>query len=406
MFFHFVASTRDGKIEKGEIEAGSQENAVELLRAKDLLVITLREKKKINFHLSKVLEGFGFVSNLEKVVFTKHLSLMLKAGLTLNETLGVLRDQTNSSKMKKIVGNLLTVVEKGEPLASGLARYPKIFSNFYVHAVRAGEESGDLEENLIHLAEQLLKDFDLQRRVKSAMMYPMVVLGATAILGIALSIVVFPKLARLFKTFKIELPLLTRMLLATTDFLQHYAVYLAILVVALFFLLRWILRRKTIRPYFHKFILKIPIFGKIVKNLNLARFARMLGSLLRSGLPIGKALEITAQTLGNYSYKLNLAKVANEVNQGEKMQKILAVFPELFPPMVCQMVSVGEKSGKLEEVLFYLAEFYEAEVDATTKNLSTILEPVLLVVIGIVVAGVALAIVTPLYQLTSGMKIR
>jgi type IV pilus assembly protein PilC len=308
--------------------------------------------------------------------------------------------------MKKIVGDLLGVVEKGESLASGLARYPKIFSNFYVNAVRAGEESGDLEENLVHLAEQLLKDFDLQRRVKSAMMYPLVVLGATAILGIALSIVVFPKLARLFKTFKIELPFLTRMLLATTDFLQHYAIYAAILAVALFFLLRWILTSKAARPYFHKFILKIPIFGKIAKNLSLARFARMLGSLLRSGLPIGKALEITAQTLGNYSYKLNLAKVAGEVSQGEKMQKALAGFPELFPPMVCQMVSVGEKSGKLEEVLFYLAEFYEAEVDTTTKNLSTILEPVLLVVIGIVVAGVALAVVTPLYQLTSGMKIR
>ncbi len=406
MIFHFVASTKKGKSEKGEIEAANKKNAADLLRAKELLVISLHEKKKINLHLSKIFDRLGFISNIEKVVFTKHLSLMLRAGLTLNEALGVLGEQTNSSKMKKIIGSLVEMVEKGETLASGIARYPKIFSNFYIHEVRAGEESGELEENLVHLADEMMKDFELRRRVKSAMMYPMVVLGATVILGVSLSIIVFPKLARLFKTFKIELPLLTRMLLATTDFLQHYAIHAVVLVIFLFFIFRWILRTKAVRPYFHKFIIRITVFGKIAKNLNLARFSRTLGSLLRSGLPIGKALEITSDTLGNFAYKIELAKVAHEVGEGEKLSKILAVFPELFPPMVHQMISVGEKSGKLEEVLFYLAEFYEAEVDAATKNLSTILEPVLLVIIGIVVAGVALAIVTPLYQLTSGMKIR
>lgn len=406
MLFHFVASTKEGKIEKGEIEAANQNSAVELLRGRSLLVIAIHEKKKINFHASKILERFGFVSNLEKVVFTKHLSLMLRAGLTLNESLKILREQTNSSQMKKVIDSLIKKVEEGEPLSSGLANYPKIFSNFYINAVGAGEESGDLEDNLVHLADQMIKDFDLRRKVKSAMMYPLVVLGATVILGVSLSIVVFPKLARLFKTFKIELPFLTRMLLAVTDFLQHYALLAVVAVIILFFVVRWILRRGAIRPHFHRFILKIPISGKITKNLNLARFSRTFGSLLRSGLPIGKALETTADTLGNYSYKLNLAKVSQEVGQGEKLSKCLAAFPEIFPPMVSQMVAVGEKSGKLEETLFYLAEFYEAEVDAATKNLSTILEPALLVIIGIVVAGVALAVVTPLYQLTSGMKIR
>jgi type IV pilus assembly protein PilC len=406
MRLHFVASTKDGKIEKGEIEAANRENAVDLLRGKGLLIIALHEKKKIHFHASKILDRFGFVSNLEKVVFTKHLSLMLKAGLTLNESLSTLKEQTNSSQMKKIIESLVKKVEDGKSLASGLSEYPQIFSNFYVHSVGAGEQSGDLEENLIHLADQMTKDFDLRRKVKSAMMYPLVVLGATVILGVSLSVVVFPKLARLFKTFKIELPFLTRILLATTDFLQKYALFAAVIIVFLFFALRWVLRRGPIRPYFHRFILRIPIFGKITKNLNLARFTRTFGSLLRSGLPIGEAIQTTSDALGNYAYKLNLAKIGREVGQGEKLSKSLTAFPEIFPPMVCQMIAVGERSGKLEEVLFYLAEFYEAEVDATTKNLSTILEPVLLVLIGVVVAGVALAVVTPLYQLTSGMKIR
>jgi type IV pilus assembly protein PilC len=406
MRLHFVASTKDGKIEKGEIEAANRENAVDLLRGKGLLIIALHEKKKIHFHASKILDRFGFVSNLEKVVFTKHLSLMLKAGLTLNESLSTLKEQTNSSQMKKIIESLVKKVEDGKSLASGLSEYPQIFSNFYIHSVGAGEQSGDLEENLIHLADQMTKDFDLRRKVKSAMMYPLVVLGATVILGVSLSVVVFPKLARLFKTFKIELPFLTRILLATTDFLQKYALFAAVIIIFLFFVLRWVLRRGPIRPYFHRFILRIPIFGKIAKNLNLARFARTFGSLLRSGLPIGEAIQTTSDALGNYAYKINLAKISREVGQGEKLSKSLAVFPEIFPPMVCQMIAVGERSGKLEEVLFYLAEFYEAEVDATTKNLSTILEPVLLVLIGVVVAGVALAVVTPLYQLTSGMKIR
>lgn len=405
MFFHFVASTKKGKMEKGEMEASNERAAVESLRARDLLVITLHEKKKLNFHASKIFDKLGLVPNLEKVVFTKHLSLMLRAGMTLNEALDTLRGQTNSSQMKKIIGDLLRGVEKGESLASGLGRYKKIFSNFYTSAVQAGEESGELEENLSRLAEQMMKDFELRRRVKSAMMYPVVVLGATTLLGLALSIVVFPKLARLFKTFDIKLPLLTRMLLATTDFLQHYILYAAGLLVVLVVILRWISERKTVRPVLHKLILRLPVFGKISRNLNLARFARTLGALLQSGLTIGRALEITTETLGNYSYKKNLSLVSIEVSKGGKLSKSLATFPTLFPPMVCQMVSVGEKSGKLEEVLFYLAEFYEAEVDAATKNLSTILEPVLLVVIGVIVAGVALAVVTPLYQLTSGLRI-
>lgn len=406
MLFRYIISTKKGQIQKGEIEAADIASATTALRKKGFLIISLEEKKKLIFRPEKILNFFGIVSNLEKVNFTKHLSLMLKAGLTLNESLKILKDQTTSLQFKKIFSHLIKVVEGGETLSAGLAHYPRIFSDFYINVVRAGEKSGALEENLEHLALQLMKDFELRRRVTSAMAYPLVVLSATLILGVSLSLFVFPKLARLFKTFKVELPLLTRMLLVVTDFLEHWAIYAGLAAIVLIFILRWILRLKVIRPYWHKFILYLPLFGKIARNLNLARFARGLGSLLKSGLPIIQSLEIAANTLNNYSYKFVLKKAKIEVEKGEKISKALSLYSLLFPPMVFQMIAVGEKTGRLEETLFYLAEFYEDEVDIATKNLSTILEPVLLIVIGVVVGGVALAIITPLYQLTASLKIR
>jgi type IV pilus assembly protein PilC len=406
MLFRYIISTSQGQIQKGEIEAVDQAGAAETLRKRGLLIISLEEKRKLILKPEKILSLFGYISNLEKVTFTKHLALMLKAGLTLNDSLKILRDQTTSFQMKRIVGFLIKRVEEGQPLSAGLARYPRMFTAFYVNIVQAGEKSGTLEENLEHLAVQMMKDYELRRRVKSAMAYPIVVLSATIILGVSLALLVFPKLARLFKTFKVELPLLTRMLLDVTDFLQHWAVYTGLAIVVLIFILRWILRRKAIRPYFHKFILQIPIFGKVAQNLNLARFARILASLLKSGLPITQSLEITANTLNNFSFKISLKRVNQEIEKGESFSKSLSAYSTVFPPMVFQMIAVGEKTGRLEEVLFYLAEFFEDEVDTATKNLSTILEPVLLIAIGIVVGGVALAIITPLYQLTASLKIR
>lgn len=404
--YHYIVSTKRGEIQKGEIEAMDQSSAVDALRKKGLLIISIEEKRKLFFKPEKILSLLGYISNLEKVTFTKHLSLTLKAGLTLNDSLKILKGQTTSFQMKKIIANLIKIVEGGKPLSSGLARYPRFFSDFYINIVRAGEKSGTLEENLEHLSLQMTKDLELRRRVKSAMAYPIVVLTATVILGVSLALLVFPKLARLFKTFKVELPLLTRMLLAVTDFLQHWAAYTGLAIVILVFVLRWLLRRKAVRPHFHKFILKLPLFGKIAQNLNLARFARILGSLLKSGLPIVQSLEITADTLNNFSFKISLKKANQEVEKGESFSKSLAAHSAIFPPMVFQMIAVGEKTGRLEETLFYLAEFYEDEVDTATKNLSTILEPIILIVIGVVVGGVALAIITPLYQLTASLKIR
>jgi len=409
MQFRYIIATKKGEIKKGEIEAFNEREAADALRKKGWLIISLEEKKKFGLaglKPEKFLGFFGYVSNLERVNFTKHLSLTLKAGLAINDALRILKDQTASFQMKRVIGHLIKTVEDGRPLSIGLAKYPKIFSEFYINIVKAGEKSGTLEENLEHLAVQMTKDFELRRRVKSALMYPAVVLSATVILGVSLSLLVFPKLARLFKTFKVELPLLTRMLLAVTDFLEHWAVYTGLAIVVLFFVLRFILRTKPIRPYWHKFILDLPLFGRIARNLNLARFSRSLGSLLKSGMPIVDSLEITANTLNNFSYKINLKKAKEEIEKGEKLSKALSPYASIFPPMVYQMIAVGEKTGRLEEVLFYLAEFYESEVDTATKNLSTILEPVLLIVIGIVVGGVALAVITPLYELTASLKIR
>lgn len=341
----------------------------------------------------------GRVGLTQKAVMAKHLAVMLKSGLSITEALSVARDSA-SGRMSGILGAVLKAVESGHTLSSSLAEHPKIFSGFFINAVYAGETSGMLAESLENVAEQLGKEKELISKVRGAMVYPVIVLAAAIILGAILSFVVLPKIIPLFEGLKVDLPFSTRMLIKFSRFMERHGSLVLTSGAFLVVFSIWLSRRTFSKPFTHRLLLYAPISKSVSRNVNLARFCRTLGMLLKSGVTIDAALNITADTARNYYYRRALAQAGRDVGRGAKLSESLERFNYIFPPLVTRMIRVGEESGRYEETLFYLANFFEVEVDAATKSLSAAIEPILLLTMGLVVGFLALSIITPIYDIT------
>lgn len=347
--------------------------------------------------------SFGGVTLTDKAVLAKHLAVMLKSGLTIAEALDIVASQAKG-KFKKILLSILKSVESGNSLSSSLAKFPQVFSSLFVNTTLAGEASGNLEKNLDNVAEQLKKEKELVSKIKGAMIYPVVVMAGAAVLGLVMAFLVLPKIIPLFEGLKMDLPFTTRALIWVSHVIEDHGQAIFFGLVALVALFYWLVKQPFSRPATHLFFLKFPIIKTITKNSNLANFCRTLGTLLKSGLNIDEALEITKDTVSNHYYKKSLARISVRVKQGTKLSDNLAEYEHLFPRLVTSMIKVGEKSGNLEETLFYLAEFYDSEVDIATKSLSTAIEPILLIVIGLAVGGLAISIITPIYKITGNIQ--
>ena len=347
--------------------------------------------------------GIGRVSLTEKAVFAKHLAVMLSSGLTIWEALDI-AEESAKGKMASVVRKVKMSVEAGNPLADSLAKYPKVFSGLFVDVVRAGEQSGTLAENLENIALQLKKEHAIVSKVKSAMAYPAVVLFAAIGLALAMAYYVLPQITPLFTGLKIDLPASTQAVIWFSDLMREDGTLVVLSVLVGIPLIVWLLKRKAARPMTHWVLLNFPIVKQISRNSNLARFSLTLGTLLKSGLAIDEALTITKSTVSNFHYQKALESVLKHVEQGGGFADNLAKHKHLFPKLVTSMVHVGERSGDLDDSLLYLAEFYEAEVDGATKTLTTSLEPMLLIGIGLVVATLALAIITPIYEITGSIR--
>ena len=400
MRFKYSATTPQGKIENGVIDARSSGEAAEQIRAAGMLVVSLRRDTGGSF---VNLLGIGWVPNVVKVTFAKHMSLMIKAGLPIDEAVRVLAEQAQGRFRKALMG-VLTAVEGGRQLSEGFAQYPKIFSELFIATIRAGESSGTLEQSLEDLAQQLTKSYDLQRKIRGAMIYPVLVLVAAAGIGMGLSLFVLPRVIGLFDSITVELPLATRLMIGFSRFMVAYGAPFTVGAIAAIFGLFQLLAWKPVRPFSHAVLLRLPIFGTLTRNYNLAMFARTMATLLKSGITIGDAFEIASNTLRNARFKRALLRVQQGTETGVPASTVLEEFPRLFPSIATRMLAVGERSGKLEETFQYLAEFYEDEVDVTTKNLSTVLEPVLLIIIGLTVAYIAVAIITPIYNFIGNIE--
>lgn len=346
--------------------------------------------------------SIGRIKAVDKILFAKHLSIMLKSGLAISEALDILYKQTKG-RMKNVVAGIKNSVESGNSFSSSLADTKNVFSQMFISSVYIGESSGMLSENLENIADRLSREQELKNKVKGAMFYPSIVMILAFGLGLVMSFVVLPKILPLFNGLDIDLPMSTRFLIWFSAFIQNNSGKIIFILFVSVVAFIWFIRQEFSRPITSFIILKIPIVNKINCNNNLAIFCGTLGNLLKSGLNIDEALDITRGAVGNYYFKKSLEQVALKTRQGNKLTDSLEEYGELYPDLAVSMLKVGEKSGRLEETFFYLSEYYEAEVDNSTKKLSVAIEPILLIFIGLVVGGLAISIITPIYQLTGGV---
>lgn len=351
--------------------------------------------------LQRFLRG-GRVSLQDKINFARHLSIIIRAGLPLLEGLRIIKKQTANKTLLVVLERLVADVSGGQFLASSLERFPELFDQFFVNVVRVGEASGTLADNLLYLAEELKKARSLKNKIKSAMIYPLVIMAATIVLISFLVFFAFPKLLPLFAGLNVPLPLPTRILIATASlFLNNWLwVVVAILAAALVF--RALLLIRPTRFLLDQLLFRMPIFSGLVVDINMANLARVLGVLLKGGIKIVEAVAITSHTLDNLVYEKELLRASEEVRRGEPLARYLAQQKRYFPPLLSGLIEIGENTGNLEENLGYLADYYREESELRIHNLTTLIEPALLLVMGLLVGFVAISVITPIYSVTQG----
>lgn len=344
------------------------------------------------------------VSFKEKIVFTKHVSTMINAGIPLLETLDTVKEYAKNSYFEEVLTVIKDDIENGSNLKTALEKFPKVFDHFFIGIIGVGEESGTLAENLKFLSDQMNKEYRLRAKIKSALAYPAIIFIAMLVMGTFISLFVLPRLVDFFGSFDIDLPLPTKILLFLSILMRDHGLLIFAGLATFLVGFRMLIGTKKFKPIWHLALLKMPLIGELIQFGQLASFGRNMGLLLRSGVTAINALTITSNSLSIIKFKDDISQVARSLDSGNSMGDSLdnKKYWE-FPPMISRMVKIGEKSGKLEDTFNYVGDFYEDEIDNLSKNLSTILEPFMLVVIGLGVGFLALAIISPIYELTGSI---
>ena len=396
--FTYIAITKDGHKENATINAVSAAVAGHLLKEQGLLPTEIKEKGAGNSGI-RLFKSFSRVSLDEKITFIENLSIMIKAGISVPRSLQILARQTGNKGFQVILNDVYSQVESGKSLGEALAKYSSTFSNIFVSMVKVGELSGNLDKSLEYLVIQLKREGELKSKTKGAMMYPAVIVSAMLVIGILMSIYVLPSLTATFKDSAVALPITTRIVIAFSDFMSAHAIIVigGLLVCIGGFIAG--LRTENGQRALDFVLLHFYILNAIVKKINLARFARILSSLLKSGIPILEALEVVSASLGNAYYRDFTEQAAKDVKVGKALSESIGTDNSMFPMLMIQMLQVGEESGTVETILDQIATHYEADVDNVLNNLSSILEPLLLLVIGGVVGFLALALIAPIYNI-------
>lgn len=402
----YTAKSYDGQTKGGEAIAQDEKNLAQQLRSDGFLVtsISLVQEVDTNSVSVKFMDRFQSVPLKEKMVFARNLSIMVASGLTVSRALNNLAVQTENKVFKKILLDIYEEVQSGKSLSEGLAKYANIFGELFVNMVRVGETAGNLDEVLKIVAVQLEKEHDLTSKVKGAMIYPGVILTVMLIIGYIMLTFVLPKLLGVFKDMGTELPPMTKFIVGLSDLFRNNGLATGIGIVLFIIFMQWYLRQPAGKRTLSWVSIKAPIFSPLIKQMNCARFARIYSSLLKSGVGSIEALKIISRTLTNHYYQKVLLDSVEDIQKGVSLSKVLSEHPDIFPVLVSQIVQVGEETGKTEIVLLQLAEFYEDEVDQITKNLSAIIEPVLMVFIGGAVGFFAIAMLQPMYSMMDSVK--
>jgi len=402
--FQYTAKNQAGETKTGVLEAKDETTLAQMLRQEGFILTQVKnaeaepQKKKISFTV--FLKGiFGRISVVDKLMFTRHLAIMVNAGFSLHKALEALAQQTENRNFQKVIQDLADRIRKGQTFADSLAKHPKVFDNFFISMVRVGEKGGNLEEVLRILTEHLKQEHEFISKVRVALAYPAVIVTAMVGIGILMMIMVVPKITAMFEELNTALPITTQILIAISKFLSRYYLIIGIaLVVLSFFLIRFYKTKKG-KQFFSWLFLKIPFFNKITQKINCARFSRAFASLMKSGVPIVESLNITAQILGNVFYTQSLIDAAEAVKKGKTIHDSLSAYDKIYPALVGQMIGVGEQTGELAEIMQKLADFYEEEVTNITQNLASIIEPVLMILIGAAVGFFAVSMIQPMYSM-------
>ncbi len=404
MKFKYREQDKEGKIVEGIAESQDTFSLAKEIRERGGIPMSIKEISDKEGKSSLSFDLFKRVKLSEKIVFTNNLSGMLSAGLSLTRSLSVLEKQTANNTFKEILRSLIDDINKGGTLSSGMKKYPKVFSGIFVSMVRAGEESGSLPKTLSEVGVTLKKAYDLNRKIKGALIYPSVIIGVIIIIGILMMVYVVPTLTATFKDIGVELPAATKIIIFISDTLsQHFLLFilgLGIIVGSGFLLAKLDFTKR----YFDLFTIKVPVLGTLLQEMNTARTARTLSSLLSSGVDVSHALTITEDVLQNIHYKELIHNAITSIEKGIPMSVSFKANTHLYPVMVGEMIEVGEETGNLSQMLMDIANFYEGEVDNKTKNLSTIIEPVLMIFIGVAVGFFAVGMMKPMYSVMDNIQ--
>jgi type II secretory pathway component PulF len=349
--------------------------------------------------------SFVRFSAKEQTLFAKRMAFLIKAGVPIVECLTLIRSQTKSKGKGKVYDAVIADVSSGQHLATSLGKFNRLFGDFAVNLIRVGENSGGLSQNLAYLADELQKKQVLQRKVIGALVYPIFITVATLGVTAMLTAYIFPKLMPIFTSLHVELPLTTRILIWTSSYLRDWG-FLTLLGVILVGMALAYIRNKSepFRMFCDRVLLGVPFAGSITRASNLTNFCRTVGLLLKSGIRVTNALEVTAESTKNRVYRKACAEIAAQVVRGEPISKGLAAYPHLYPDILTHMIAVGERTGNLSNTLTYLGELYESEVDELTKTLSSSIEPVLMIVMGLLVGTIAVSVITPIYDITQHLN--
>jgi len=400
--YNYIAKSIEGRKKKGKKQTNNKRDLARLLKSEGFFLISAeaqkKKKKKMEISIS-----FGRVSLTDKLMMTRNLQVMVSAGVSLPKALDVLTLQTKNKRFEKILTGMKEDIIKGLALSVAVTKYPKIFPEIYCSMLKVGEQTGKMEEILDILAVQLERQYKLRSKVRGAMVYPLVIIGAMVLIGIVMLVKVVPQLSETFIELGIDLPLMTRFVIALGNFFVSYWYIVILLLAGMPFLIITLSRSKSGKRFLDNFFLRIPVISSLLKKVDCAYTSLALSAMIQGGVPIVTALKISSGAVSNVYFKEALKVAAEEVKKGKKLSAAMSAFPNLYPQLFLQMLKIGEETGKTSDMLTKLADFFEEQVNNVTQNLSSIIEPVLLIIIGAMVGFFAVAMVQPMYSIMEGM---
>jgi type IV pilus assembly protein PilC len=403
--FKFKAKKPTGEIYTAERDAEDRYELYRLIRESGDEIIMADEKKLSGkFHIKLKNDGTsGRVKAIEKINFARNLGAMIEAGLPLSRALSVLERQSHNKRFQFLLADIASEINKGNTFAEALKKFPKVFPSIFTSMVHAGEQSGTLAESLKTVGVQLDRSYALERRIKGALIYPAVIVTVMAIIGVLMMIFVVPTLMKTFTEVNLTLPLPTRIVLGISNTIQYQGLWLILGVIVIVGVFLWWSKQKSGKNYIHKFILRIPIIGPLVQEVNTARTSRTLSSLISAGVNVLDSVIITAEVIQNVHFRAVLLRASEAIKKGQPMSDVFAGDGKLYPVFFSEMMNVGEETGKTSDMLLGVAHYYEEDVEQKTKDMSTVIEPILMVIIATAVGFFAIAMISPMYSLVDAI---